>query len=48
MLPPTTVELHATTFKVYGSTSYYTLSVSLSTAAVMAVKGARLFYAANN
>jgi hypothetical protein len=40
--------LHATTFMPASSTSY-TLSVIISSnAAVMAVKGAQLVYAANN
>jgi hypothetical protein len=47
MLPPVTAELHATTFKAYGSTSYI-FSVRFSTAALMAVKGTQLVYAANN
>jgi hypothetical protein len=47
MLPPVTVELHETAYKASGSTQY-TLSVIFSTAAIMAVKGAQLVYAANN
>jgi hypothetical protein len=47
MLSPVTVELHETTNIAYGWTSH-SLSVIFSTAAVMAVKGAQMVYAANN
>jgi hypothetical protein len=47
MLSPVTMELHETAYKASGSTQY-TLSVIFSTAAIMAVKGAQLVYAANN
>jgi hypothetical protein len=47
MLSHVTVELHETAYMASGSTSY-TLSVIFSTAAIMAVKGAQLVYAANN